>query len=547
MTRIHRSLGGCLVLGAALLTTAGLPTASVRAQSAPTYEAPLPVAKDMQPRGRRHVELSRALQPALSGVAPFDDTARRNLTEWLRGYVFRAMTDPAYYSEIADLRGDLVKAMRNTRNPEVQRALVTECFRLAQALCDRNYPPPTRINAMLLIADLNQSEGGIGEGGARQPAVPYAPALEYMLTQLKNPNQIDGVRIAALSGIQRHVDSQWFLPRPQIAPEVLQQINTEMLAIARQAEPPENRSPEAHAWIRSRAVDVLGGLIGLVPSLETYNTLVDVMDDYDQPLWMRVRAAYALGRVDYARLPEANTIKKDDVAAKVAGVLADACRLEVDRLEKEREKAQRSNSPYGMMAGLGMGMPGDGTMGLAMPGIAGPGAAAGGLPPPGGAGGIGGIGGIGGAVSKEPENDFGGLAEHYVTTSRRRLLYNLSCIRTAVVGPSRDADFKGLKAFTNQDPAAQKVARVEQAIRKVTQAVDKKGGIILDDMLKEVRAAMQDMEQLRPPRRTATPDVPDEESAIPTDLPDDVDEAPAPEPAAAAAAATPQVSTTSAP
>src|SRR5690606_22323334 len=108
----------------------------------------------------------------------------------------------------------------------------------------------------------------------------------------------------------------------------------EMLAIARQAEPPENRSPEAHAWIRSRAVDVLGGLIGLVPSLETYNTLVDVMDDYDQPLWMRVRAAYALGRVDYARLPEANTIKKDEVAAKVAGVLADACRLEVDRLEK---------------------------------------------------------------------------------------------------------------------------------------------------------------------------------------------------------------------
>jgi hypothetical protein len=363
---------------------------------------------------------------------------------------------------------------------------------------------------------------------AQPIAVPYAPTLPYLRQQASDVNQIDGVRVAALMGIHRHVESQWFLSNQRPADDVINGLTQEMLAIVTETEPPAGRSPEAHAWIRGRAVDILGSLSGWLPSPATVTALSDIMADADAPVGLRCRAAYALGRIDYNQLGGAGT----DLAAlagNVAGLLADACKIEVTRLEQEKTEltSQRGTAPGGVGGfgeftgpnpssamgggsgmGMGMGM-GDEDSGGGFP-FSGSGMGMGGYP--------------GGSRGSEDDDgaDTGGLPKHIVDGSRRRLLYEVACVRTGVAGPATDSTFKGLKALAANDPTADATIRdIEEAIQALDEAVNKKD-YVLNDLLKNVRIQMQNLDRLRPQDKidaAATSDIPD----VPTeDVPGDV-------------------------
>jgi hypothetical protein len=330
------SLGGLLMMG---LVIAAFARPSL-AQPGSRYLPPLPIAEDLRERQPRNNALKSALRQHFSATS-FDQQARADLTAWYQGYYFRAFTDPRNFADISKMRADFIRSLSLAKSQETRNFAMAIAFASARALCDKNYPPATRINLMLLVAELNQEDRGFGAGG-NPVAIPYAPALAYMREQLKNPNQIDGVRIAALGGILRHVESQWwFMPRPQINENSMREISRDMVALAQEETPPEERSVEGHAWFRSRAVDVLGALAGLVPTAESFDVMVKIAGNPQNPTWLRVRAANSLARVDYRRLPAAENIDKAELAGHVAGLLADSCRLIVDRLESERTKAQQ--------------------------------------------------------------------------------------------------------------------------------------------------------------------------------------------------------------
>jgi hypothetical protein len=112
----------------------------------------------------------------------------------------------------------------------------------------------------------------------------------------------------------------------------------------------------------------------------------------------------------------------------------------------------------------------------------------------------------------------GGLPKHKVDGARRRLLYELACIKAALNGPAPDADVKGIKPLAGNHPAAAPILQnVEKALSEVEKAVSAKEPDVTA-MLKILRSRSQELEQLRP-RSETQPAAGSNDSDVPTDIP----------------------------
>jgi hypothetical protein len=487
------------------------------------YLPPINIDPNMLPRQKANRDAYTAKSRVISGIAPFDQQAQEDLRNWYERFVFAHMTWPEAFDQLADYRKQVLLDIRNTKTQELRDFILGITFNAMRKLAEDNYPPPTRVTAMLLISELNRTDRVPGN----PYAVPFPGTFTYMQDQLKNPAQIDGVRVAALAGIYRHIESQWFLgQRP--SDDLINGLTRDLLVIVNSA-PPADRSPEAHAWFQGRAIDVLGSLSGWLPADETYQALMAVLANGQASLSLRCRAAYALGRMNYAALPTVNAIDVNALSRNVAGLLADACRREVTWLEGEKLKqAAKRSSTFGSAGppGMGGGYDFGGFDPMTEGGGAGAGAGMGlggeesdgsgysfGVPGGGGDDGRGGnfsIPGMGGGTgAKEKGPNTGPLPQYKVDGARRRLLYEVSCVKASVNGPAPDADFKGLKMLAANNAAAQPtVTKIDAAITAIEAAVNKKD-YVLDDMLKAVRLEMQTLDGLRPkPVATPATDVP---------------------------------------
>ncbi len=113
-----------------------------------------------------------------------------------------------------------------------------------------NYLPAARINAIHFISHLDRPAQ---RGGVPQP---YPFVLKDMRQIYDGANNPDGVRAAALQGIERFVR---YTPTNQIPAadrEALTQAMTDLL----QSDPPGGRDPLAHAFLQRYAVSILSNL-----------------------------------------------------------------------------------------------------------------------------------------------------------------------------------------------------------------------------------------------------------------------------------------------
>ncbi|GIW94880.1 MAG: hypothetical protein KatS3mg110_2921 [Pirellulaceae bacterium] len=487
-----------------------------------------PLSMDARYEDKKVVrDLMTSYRRVISNATALDDPTRQVVQEYFQEYLIKSLTRPENFGnwQIERARWSSDLARSQGRSPQLHDFLADLLFRQMQPLVEQNHHPIIRVNAMLTIADLNRQERGSGV----TIATPWEATLPYMRAQVQNPDQIDAVRIAALSGILRHVESYWVL-NTQPAEDLVNGLTAEMLALVNDP-PPASRSADVHAWIQARALDILGSLAGWKPQPSMFQAMQKILVDSKAPIWLRVRAAYALSRVRYGDLADADKLDWPAAASGLAGLLADACRQEYDWLEREREKL-RTASSAGVPGVPGVpgepGLAGGGAMGVppppGEPGLAGGGAV--GLPPPPGemdAGG--GIGfpasGMGGMMPYGPFGSaslLGGLPKYKVDGARRRLLYELACIKAALDGPAPDAEVKGIKPLAGNHPAAGPVLQsIEKALADVEKAVTAKEPDV-EAMLKTLRSRSQELEQLRP-QNQAQPADSGNDSDVPSDIP----------------------------
>ena len=149
---------------------------------------------------------------------------------------------------VADVNGFLERANKGGR-PEIARGLSGLTFKSLSPVATGNYHPTARIAAVAIIAGLDSRPLDISN---KKPPVPMADALPILISLYENEDNVDGLRAAALQGIQRHAMYS-FATMPAETKTKLSSLMNDLL----DADAPEGRDPAAHAFLQRYAVDVL--------------------------------------------------------------------------------------------------------------------------------------------------------------------------------------------------------------------------------------------------------------------------------------------------
>ncbi len=179
--------------------------------------------------------------------------------------------------------------------PDIRRSIKQSFLRPSQAAselllseltkqCEKllNCPLPVRLNAVLLIGELNQTQANLAKN---LPAVPYEGKTEVLLSVIKDPKQHQAVKIAAVNGIYRVCKDSGL--KVSLRKKVGQVVVAEL------------KNPEADAWYKRVCIATLGVVDDLYDARRKpyiIQTLCEILIDNQQPWLVRATAANALGR-----------------------------------------------------------------------------------------------------------------------------------------------------------------------------------------------------------------------------------------------------------
>ena len=198
---------------------------------------------------RARVEVPRMLADGtVTNEALFDDFWR---------YLSAEFTLPEKAGALSDARRDLRRFLGRATGAARQRLLqnlLTNMSAMARdaAEGERNFSPAVRVNAILMIGDLNEREPDFRGAGA----IPYPAALPVLIEFLSDERSVndlnDALRVAALAGILRHAQEKAG-PANAAQPQAVRLL--QQLAQAETA--PNGRSNEVQTWMREQANTIL--------------------------------------------------------------------------------------------------------------------------------------------------------------------------------------------------------------------------------------------------------------------------------------------------
>lgn len=227
------------------------------------------------------------------------------LRDYYEKYFFPSWTKAANRSKLQQLRSQLIVTelgnyARNggpPRDEVVQIAFNT----LSSYVKNDQLDPAVRVAALLAIGELNERERPTG--GGMQPPVPLPSALPLLVSVLKDPQQLEALRLAALIGIERHcaagiADTNF--RDTQVIPLLVQ--------IASDKNVPADKDARVYEWLRVRAIDVIAISGQAGANGQNIQTLLGfVVDDKESPK-VRLAAAKALGGFDYSQVQGVNLL-----------------------------------------------------------------------------------------------------------------------------------------------------------------------------------------------------------------------------------------------
>ena len=220
-------------------------------------------------------------------------------------------------------RPTLRNELRQAKSGQVHDHLNTLIMEYMKKLATTgNYHPAVRVNAMLMIGELNRVEAT----GNEMPT-PLDEGLQVLIVIVENAKLSDAVRAAAMVGILRHAAAGI---RDD---EVRKPLAVAMLKLA-SANIPASPAGPGREWLRSQAIETLGRLGSVGDNDGVFNLLLKNVADSKLSFSTRCIAAESLGRLNYAGT---GGISPVDTAAILGQFVIKACGDEL-RLAKETEK-----------------------------------------------------------------------------------------------------------------------------------------------------------------------------------------------------------------
>ena len=207
---------------------------------------------------------------------------------YYRRYFLPRWTQPSNISSLPllrrELRNNLLMGKTGPPHTRLNAIILDYMGKMAKA----NVHPAARVNAMLMIGELNELEP-VRAGDA---PVPLSAALPVLLNTIDDQQQIDPVKVAALVGVTRHAQFG------RLTPEATTAIQRTMIQLASSSGAPA-RSADGHAWMRALAAKTLGLLGSLGENGAVPRLLASLVQDQQLDMLVRCQAAAALGNLNY--------------------------------------------------------------------------------------------------------------------------------------------------------------------------------------------------------------------------------------------------------
>jgi hypothetical protein len=260
------------------------------------------------------------------GSGTLTSQQQQELEAYFDQYTFARWKDLNQAHLTTDFHTDLSSDLSWSKTGAAHDWLVNRSLAFFTELVNEpNYHPAVRVNAMLVIGNLNQRDPtSFGEN-----PVPLPAAIPVLLQAIADENQVDAVKVAALRGIIYHVTLGVADPNVlnnQIVPAMIQLAASKVES---------GRSAEGHGWMRVLAIEALAaaGVLGdqqdpaKVPKL-----LAEIVAEKEAQMFTRCAAARALGKLRYP-----NGLGLDPVRLAVAlGALAtESTTAELERAKEE--------------------------------------------------------------------------------------------------------------------------------------------------------------------------------------------------------------------
>lgn len=269
----HRCLIGLFAAGCAALLTSGA-----------AHGQPFEVLQGEQPK-----KAGRGVNMA-NGIID----SKEQFQAYYKWFLAR-FTHPEHLKNLPQLREELKKEFwllykggQGDAYPALRQMVLQFCNVVGRS---PKFHPASRVNAVLVLGDLNEQELGIG-----RPSPPLRAALPGLLARVEEIGDSpadQAVAAAALNGILRHAQHGM---RNEDRLATLRA----MTALA-DAAPTTGQDASAQNWLRRRAVEVLGvlGLPGDAPNRAgVVEVLAKILTDRSGDLMLRSAAARSLGQID---------------------------------------------------------------------------------------------------------------------------------------------------------------------------------------------------------------------------------------------------------
>ena len=474
--------------------------------------------KELQETRKKLIDLQRQVGAIISGTSTVADN-QKLFDGFFQRIVFPHFTlldnieNPDNYNGLYQRRYVFFRDYMRKATGETRNYLLRITLAKMKDIANGNYHPAARVNAMLIISELNAVE--VVQGTAPVPPRPYLEAFTVMADTLADPQQLDAVKVAAMLGIVRHLKLEsWPRTRQNDAIKKVDQaerdrVNNLALAMLNQKQPPAGRTVDGHAWMQRRAIDILAALGTIGTNVNATQAIDAMVADETALMSLRCSAAEALGYLD---LPPETRLDPIVTAKKLGDLAVYICKREAKRHDDQKafleEKRKASGGASGGMAGGMMpGMMPGGMMPGMMPGGGGaPGAdeeadgggAAAGMPGmmPGmpGMGGMGGMAGPGGKAASAP-------LDPRLVVMQRRVRYQMQAVKAGLAGiKDRSSGISGIARDAKQKQLITQLAEEVMKIRDLSddtklKSVDKfvaelkTQTTVLEKLVKQVAAA----------------------------------------------------------
>ncbi len=242
-----------------------------------------------------------------SNIAPNDEAF---FNSYYLQYAFARWRVPENINQLPKFRAEFRTDLGLAKAADVHKRLTDMALEVFPKMAAGNDPPAVRVNAALMVGELN-----LKEWAGNVPPKSLPAAIDPLLTIVNAKEQLDAVKAAALVGLTRHAELG--IEDDDARQQV---VNT----LVKLAEAPLRPGPAAdgQAWVKSQAIEILGVLGGTGESNAVPDLLGKILGDSDIPLSVRRAAARALGRLNYLTAG----VHANVLAAAVGKFVVAACR-----------------------------------------------------------------------------------------------------------------------------------------------------------------------------------------------------------------------------